>query len=257
MNPSKQTSYAAPVDQLLSLGELEESRSWRDYPSLGLTHADIPELTRMATDPKLLEASEGDAMWAPIHAWRALAQLHATEAIEPLTGLLHRIDDVDDDWAQEDLPIVFGQLGAEAIEPLQRYLADSQKPEYARIAAADGLKQVGRSDRSLRDRCTGILADQLRRFAENPITLNTLIVGNLVELGAKQHATVIEQAYAARRVDTDFARSWREVQQQLGLKPIDGPIRRGLVDPLELAIERALPPSPEPDTPQWMKEFLQ
>ncbi len=55
-------------------------------------------------------ASDRPEVWAPIHAWRTLGQLHAAAAIAPLLGLLHYIDDDDDDWAAEDLPRALGLI---------------------------------------------------------------------------------------------------------------------------------------------------
>ena len=65
----------------------------------------------MATDDDLNEAeTESSAVWAPGHAWRALAQLHAAEAGEPLAQLFRRIDENDDEFVGEDLPRAFGLL---------------------------------------------------------------------------------------------------------------------------------------------------
>jgi hypothetical protein len=48
-----QTTYAAPVDALLSIGEPHRLR-WANYPNqFNLTTADIPELIQMATDSGL------------------------------------------------------------------------------------------------------------------------------------------------------------------------------------------------------------
>jgi hypothetical protein len=48
-----QTTYSAPVDALLSIGE-PYGRRWPDYlDQFNLTTADIPELIRMATDSDL------------------------------------------------------------------------------------------------------------------------------------------------------------------------------------------------------------
>jgi hypothetical protein len=45
-----QTTYAAPVDALLSIGKPHVSK-WADYlTQFNLTTANIPELIRMATD---------------------------------------------------------------------------------------------------------------------------------------------------------------------------------------------------------------
>jgi hypothetical protein len=44
--------YQAPVDQLLRLEDITESKTkWPDYPTLyGLTMADLPELMRLSLD---------------------------------------------------------------------------------------------------------------------------------------------------------------------------------------------------------------
>src|SRR5579864_7878643 len=44
-----------------------------------------------------------------VHAWRALGQLRAVEAVEPLLELFDRLE--DDDWVHEELPAVFGLIG--------------------------------------------------------------------------------------------------------------------------------------------------
>ena len=107
--------YPAPVNQLLQLGDLRGAKPSRDYLALGLSLEHVPDLVRMAQDDALHWAdSESKDVWAPIHAWRALGQLRSETAIGPLLGLLHRIDDDDDDWADEELPKVFGQIGPAA-----------------------------------------------------------------------------------------------------------------------------------------------
>src|SRR5205814_2700553 len=111
--------------KLLRLGD--PSRSiWPDYPSLGLGTAEVPELISLACDEKLLDAPEGDdSWWIPIHARRALGQLRAADAVEPLLSLLPRIDARDDDWVNEDLPKIMGLIGEPAIAALAAFVADS------------------------------------------------------------------------------------------------------------------------------------
>src|SRR5436189_35830 len=128
-------TYAPPVDKLLTYGSLEDeiSDQWPDYLALGLGPEDIPELIRMATDRKLrnLEGEEEDendvSFWAPLHAVRALGQLHAQEAIEPLLPLFN---DPDDEWMEEELSKVYAMIGPAAIPALARYLADTSHDEY-------------------------------------------------------------------------------------------------------------------------------
>src|SRR5689334_3370154 len=106
------TVYEPPVDQLLARGE-PDGGPWPDYVTeYGFTEEHVPALIQLATDGSLCELeSEDPLVWAPLHAWRALGQLRAEEAVEPLLGLLWRIDEWDDDWAGDELPEVIGMIG--------------------------------------------------------------------------------------------------------------------------------------------------
>src|SRR5260370_24806707 len=155
------TTYTSPVDKLLTLGEPEFvlPEKWPDYLALGLGPEHIPELIRMATDPQLNEGdSESPEVWAPGHAWRALAQLHAAEAAAPLTQLFRRIDENDDDFVGEDLPTAFGILGPGAIPVLMAYLADDSHGLWARPAAGHSLGYIGQPYPKPRETCLALLA---------------------------------------------------------------------------------------------------
>ncbi|HET7234470.1 MAG TPA: hypothetical protein VFJ16_30940 [Longimicrobium sp.] len=86
------TSYQAPLERLRKLGaEPARRRTWPDYRHLGLTERHVPGLIQIATDPELHAEGRMDReSWAPVHAWRALAQLGATTAVTPLLALLER-----------------------------------------------------------------------------------------------------------------------------------------------------------------------
>src|SRR6516162_9776606 len=101
-----------PVERLLTYGESDRIRwdDWPDYRALGIGPEQIPELIQLATDEELnLAAVESTEVWAPLHAWCALGQLRAVEAVEPLLELFDRLE--DDDWVHEELPAVFGLIG--------------------------------------------------------------------------------------------------------------------------------------------------
>ena len=84
------TSYSPAVSRLLRYGECKLGQ-WPDYLKREITREDIPELIRMATDMELnLAASDSLEVWAPVHAWRALGQLKAEEAVEPLLPMRER-----------------------------------------------------------------------------------------------------------------------------------------------------------------------
>jgi len=214
------TSYGPPVDKLLTLGDAHDSMGhWPDYAALGLGPEHIPDLVHMATDEELRQAdSDSLQVSAPIHAWRALGQLRAEAAIEPLTGLLHLIDDDDDDWVGEELPEVYGMIGPAAIQALAAYLADASHPLYARIAAAHSFAEIGKSHPGSRADCVAALTAQLERFAENDHTLNAFLVDFMIDLKAVESAPVMERAFAAGRVELPVAGDWEDVQIELGLR---------------------------------------
>src|SRR5947209_6188084 len=130
--------YPPPLDQLLTLGEPRQP-GWPDYRARGIGPQHVPDLIRMATDPGL-NGADGDSplVWAPAHAWRALGQLRAAEAVEPLLRLLEEQE--DDDCLREELPEVFGLIGPPALPALSSFLADRSHGLYPRWCVADALK---------------------------------------------------------------------------------------------------------------------
>jgi hypothetical protein len=61
------------------------------------------------------------------------------------------------------------------------------------------------------------LGRQLEAFARQSSAFNTVLVGGLVELEAIEAAPVMEQAFAAEKVDVWFHGDWEDVQIELGL----------------------------------------
>ena len=210
--------YHPPVRQLLSLGEFN-GRPKQDYVALGLSRNEVPDLIRMATDYQLHDGP-GDSLvvWAPIHAWRALAQLRAEEAIAPLVKLFRRIDDATDDWVSSDLPQELARFGAVALDPLTAYLAEAAHGEWARVAAAKTISLVGREHPDTRADCIARLSAQLDRFAEQSETLNAFLISPLMDLRAVEAMAVIERAFASGRVDESVAGDVEDVQIEFGLK---------------------------------------
>ena len=214
-------SYLPPVDQLLTYGDctkLLKQKNSPDYVSeLQLSAEHVPELIRMAVDKKLLWA-DGDGLefWAPVHAWRALGQLRAEAAIEPLISLFDY--DPEDDWVGIELPRTLGKIGAAAIPALQVYLADQSRSYRERAVANDALKEIGRHAPELRAEVVAVLIQELEHFKQNSALLNGFILGSLLDLDAVEAAPVIERAFAANRVDETIVGDWGDVQVDLKLK---------------------------------------
>ena len=212
-------SYHSPVDKLLTLGQPKRHGTGVDYTALGISREHAPELIRMATDEALNSApSDNLFVWAPVHAWWALAQLRAEEAVVPLLGLLRRIDEANDDWVGEDLPRVLAAIGPAAIPPVTAYLANPAHGEWARVAAANTLGLAGQSHPETRAECVARLSAQLERYDGQSDILNALLISSLMDLSAVEAAPVMEKAFASGRVDESVAGDWEDVQIELGLK---------------------------------------
>lgn len=210
--------YAPPVSQLLTLGEPRSGSVWPDYLALGLTLDHVPDLTRMAVDDDLNWADPDSAeVWAPLHAWRTLAQLRAEAAVEPLIGLFERLDEFEDDSTSTELPQVFGYIGQAVIAPLTRLLADPEQSRWVRINATNAFAEIGQRHPDLRDQCVAVLTQQLAQYSRQDLSLNAFIISNLAELRAVEAAPVIEQAFAADKVDISIQGDWEETQIRLGL----------------------------------------
>ncbi|QKD83405.1 PBS lyase [Thermoleptolyngbya sichuanensis A183] len=241
-------TYSPPVNVLLQLGEkrLRLHHKWIDYPQeYGFTKADIPELTRMAIDQELNWAeSDKPESWAPVHAWRALGQLKAEDAIEPLLSVFSDME--GNDWFNEEMPEVFSLIGPAALSPTRDFLENPKNPLYCRWTAASILVKLGQTHPELRAACVAALEAPLERYSSNNPEMNGVLVNSLLDLEAKESAPIIEQAYAAKWVDFAICGDWLDVQRHLGLlSPTEVYERRHQVDADRLRVKTSkLPASP-------------
>jgi HEAT repeat protein len=214
---SMSTSYPDPVVRLLTYGDCRNFRQWPNYLDLGLTREQIPDLIRMATDPELNWAdSESLEVWAPIHAWRALGQLQAEEAMRPLMELFQEVE--ESDWVIDELPEVYGMIGPQAIPPLAQYLFDSSHGTEARITAGRCLERIGSMHPDAREECVSVLTRELRRFQTNEPDLNGCLISDLIDLKAVESISVIREAFAHDRVDLFISGDVEDVEIELGLR---------------------------------------
>ena len=218
--PSTSPTYAPPLAQLLTRGQPRSKElSGDEYAQLGITHADVPELIRMSLDEALNEAATKSSwVWAPVHAWRALAELRAGEAVVPLLGLLRRIDEAQDDWVGEQMPRVLGHIGSAALGPVAAYLADAAHGDWARVAAGQSLRWIATKHPELRGECVAVLTRQLEKFADQSDTMNAFLVSPLLDLRAVESLPVMERAFAAGLVDESVCGDYEDMEIELGLK---------------------------------------
>ncbi|MEO8397176.1 MAG: hypothetical protein ABI700_29545, partial [Chloroflexota bacterium] len=214
------STYSSPVDLLLIYGDPRKFREWPDYLALGFTEAHVPELISMALDPELNWAdSESLEVWAPIHAWRALGQLRAQAAIEPLLTLFHMFEEDDgSDWTSDDLPDVYAMIGAAAIPALSAYLLDESHGDFPRENAARSLRLIAEGHPDFRSDCIAPIAAALEKFETNTPVLNSLLITALTDLKAEETLPLMERAFASENVEMFGFDDWDDVQVEFGLK---------------------------------------
>jgi len=159
-----------------------------------------------------------DSIFAPVHAWYALGQLRAVEAVEPLLAMQNRLDEGGDEWYLEDFHVVFGMIGPPAIPALVAYLADRNNFEFPRLSAANGLRKIGKQHPHSRQEVVEVLTRQLAEYESDTYTLNGFLVSFLVDLQAKESAEVIERAFAAGIVDETIRGEWEDIREELGVE---------------------------------------
>jgi hypothetical protein len=251
-------AYGDPVRRLLEIGRASTDGVWPHYPTLyGLTGAFVAELARMTTDASFDEL-DGDspAVYAPVHAWRALGQLGASAAgaVDALVSLLPRVDERDDDWVGTEVPEVLGLIGPASLPRLAQFLADDAQPPWARVEAGKAIKHVGLRHASARPLCVELLSRQLERFVSQPVELNSFLVAWLIDLQAREAAGVIERAMRAPgRVDRTIIGDWEQVRVDLGLAPPSVRPLRATPWMLDFAVESVLGAPPTEAEPEWMK----
>lgn len=224
-------NYTEPVCQLLKLGE---PKNPVDYQVLGIGREHVPELIQMVLDMELHQSTDSRGkVWGPTHAWRALGQLRAEEAVEALVQLMALTDEMDDDWVMSDLPYSVADIGAPAIPALTSLLKNDTKGLYARGGAGDTLKIIAEKHPETYDECVAILTDQLEQYEDNAPELNAFIIDSLMNLEAVESAPVIERAFSDRCVSVEIVGDWQDVQIELGLldKRTSPKIREGWHNP--------------------------
>lgn len=225
-------TIAAPV-----LERLCASGSPRDFPLLNesntylletcrLSKADVPELIEIALKwPELdwpgekvsLPDDVFDPELLPVAAWRALAELRAAECVEPLLEMLRDYDDEEDDWAYEDLPVVFGRIGEPALDDLEQFAADQSAGGQGRGIAVRGLECIARNEPQCRNRIAAALTTLMQHAAEQDVRLNTNVLCVLVDLEVVEAAEPIERAFAGNHVDVGMFGPWEEVRIKLNV----------------------------------------
>jgi hypothetical protein len=238
--------YQEPVAKLLNFGVYKANdwdREWPDYLTLGLAEDQVPDLIRMATDMSLHQSSaDSPEVWAPVHAWRALGQLRAEAAAEPLVKLFEDIE--IDDWLNRELPKVLSMIGPATVPTLENFLAGGGQDDLSRISIPGCLGAIAQDHPVAHDDCIRVLVGQLKSYESNDETLNAFLILSLVELGATETIGTIREAFADDRVDLAVMGDVEDVEIEMGLRttrstpPPPNPFHQLLgYDPIEALAE--------------------
>lgn len=215
--------YSPPLDQLLRLGETELGGERPDYRAMGIGPEHVPDLVHMATDSELLlqcdeEGVDEAQAWACEHALRALGQLGAVEAVEPLLANYAKIADIHDFW-MEEFAEVMAILGPDVLPACERYFADDSHDVLNRLGVSESFVKVAQAHPESRDRVVTYLSNLLAEHPDNDPELNGFVVSALIDLEATEAAPVIEAAFEEDRINPAIAGDWEEVKYSLGLGP--------------------------------------
>lgn len=246
MTDAEKYNYAAPVAQLFSLGETGtfEVEDWPNYLERGLSVEHIPDLIHMATREELntigAVVDARPEVLAPMHAWRALGQLHAEAAIDPLLSLFEfESEERGNETVIEELPEVYGLIGPGALPALATFLTDRSHSEVARSIAADCIVRIAQISPEKRPAAIEILSKQLAAFRQTGAEFNASLIDALVRLEAKEAAPLMEAAINADAADGFLTSGWDLIQVRLGLLSSEEAERRW-----PASVESSLPPLP-------------
>jgi hypothetical protein len=213
-------SHTDPVRQLLIIGKTSvgDPADWRDYTAdPGIGHEHVSALIRLACDVALHHGDPNSStVWAPLHAWRALAQLRAEAGVAPLLALLQRIE--GDDAADLELPVVFGMIGPTAIPHIAAFIATHKDLAWSVGTAISGLSQIVARHSSCRGECVAILVRTLEPHADTDPTINGFAVSALLDLRAVEAIDTIRDAFRRDAIDLSIAGDIEDVEIELGLR---------------------------------------
>jgi hypothetical protein len=225
--------YKPPVAGLLELGYPNEQPRWLDYATFGIGPEHVPELIRLVRDKELLDSipntEEEDPRWyGYIHAWRALGQLRAPEAIEPLVELLaaQSDDDAWSDWVNEEVPRVLAMIGPAAMPAVAARLEGHREGRWPAVGYGNALAEIAKQHPDTRAEAVGHITRSLEAATDNDDALNGFLISDLIDLEATESWPVIEHAFATGSVDESIAGDEADVKWRLGLGP-EPPRRHG------------------------------
>lgn len=218
-------TYLPPVDQLLSLGAVPDDSVYAEMLDQGKVL--IPELIWMAFDPQLhAKPADDPAHHAPAHAVALLRELRTEAELDRLAPWL---DHADGDWYTELLTERCGKVGGYTTDQLETMAADTTYDLMIRSSAATALAERVNRVPAERNRIVTFMRELLNRPEAHELpeeeTFVGFLIGDILDMDARELYPDIKQAYEEDRVDTKVVRLG-DVHHEWGMKPVRGPERR-------------------------------
>jgi hypothetical protein len=192
------------------------SELWDDPAKHGLTIEHIEDLIRMIGDGRLHRDRE-PVCWAPVHAWRAAAQLDPAGLIEPMIKILDRLARWGDDFGLEEVPEVFALIGPACLPSLAKLIQDQRRPLWARVAGVSALMDIGADHPATRDDIINLVVNQLDRSPYNDPILNAFLVSLAVDLRLHEARYAVALAYRCGDVDESVVGTLPSVLEEMSM----------------------------------------
>jgi hypothetical protein len=104
-----------------------------------------------------------------------------------------------------------------SIPRLTVLLQDQGNSFDLRDSSALALVEIAQKHPDYRQQCIAIMTAALERYPRNPIELNTSLISHLIDLKAKESATMIQQVVRAGEYDQKTIGGWHEISRELGV----------------------------------------
>lgn len=207
------TPYLPPIAQLLTAGPSGNAALEAEILTRGKVLA--PELIRLAFDP------EFPVDGAPARAVALLRALRDARAAE-LGELSAWLDRASGDWRNELLTRRCGKVGGYTTPELEAIAADTQCSVYVRASATEALVERAERLPAQRERIVAFMRTLLTRPEADTAGEETFIgflIGNVLDLDARELYPEIQRAFVEDRVDTSIIDAL-SVHHHWGLLPL-------------------------------------
>ncbi|WP_309386434.1 hypothetical protein [Cerasicoccus frondis] len=208
-------TYSDKLKPLLKLGAPTRGPQWLDYAKqFGLTTADEAELLRMAQDKDLNQLkSKNRAVFAPLHAIRALKQVGTEAIVTPLIQILEAYE--DDDWVSVDIPRTLAKLGKSVIPEIEQYLRNVSNSESARFSLASFYTACDEQHPHLRSTLTNSAHSLISDFDRFEPEFNAFIICELMRLHAISSLPAIRLACLSKQVEEIICGDYADIKAHI------------------------------------------